>query len=138
MQELVKFHKEFSSYEFTTTVYTKGRFSAKQGLIINITSPNDHLGGLGIGVPYIRSNGNESANCSSFSFPSHRDGELAGKIAQIVAKYTRRYTLVILGMTLPQLSVSRLHDLTRFFEDWFRDICQKLVNGAFLRSDTGE
>ncbi|MFW9777355.1 MAG: hypothetical protein ACFFE8_00795 [Candidatus Heimdallarchaeota archaeon] len=138
MQVLARFRSEFSSHEFSATVYTKGRLSAKQGLIINITSPNDHLGGLGIGVPYIRSNGKKSANYSSFSFPSHRDGELAGRIAQIVAKYTRRHTLVILGMTLPQLTPSRLHDLTRFFEDWFRDICQKLVNEAFLHSNTGE
>ena len=92
-----------------------------------------------MGVPYIRHNGTESANFNCFSFPSHRDGELAGKIAQIVAKHTRRHTLVILGLTIPQLTLSKLLDLTRFFEEWARDFSQELVvNESVLHSDTTE
>jgi hypothetical protein len=127
LQEIAQFQTEYSSYQFFATVYSKGRLSANQGLIIDLTSPNDHLGGIGMGVPYIRHSGTESANFNCFSFPSHRDGELAGKIAQIVAKYTRRPTLVILGLTIPQISLSQLHDMPRFFEAWATDFSQQLA-----------
>lgn len=133
MQKIAQFQTEYSSYQFIATVYSK-----QQSLVIDLTSPNDHLGGVGIGVPYIRKNGEKSANISCFSFPSHRDGELAGKIAQIVAKLTRRHTLVILGLTIPQLTPSQLHDLTRFFEGWARDFSRQLINETVLRSNTAE
>ncbi|MFX0050631.1 MAG: hypothetical protein ACFFAJ_04780 [Candidatus Hodarchaeota archaeon] len=113
MKELIVEKTEYSSYQLIASVFMK-----KEGLIIDITGPNDHLGGVGIGIPYIRKNGDESANFHCISFPSHRDGELAGILAQAIAKITRHHTVVLLGIHFPELSKSQLDDLIHFFREW--------------------
>jgi hypothetical protein len=52
LKKILRLETEYSSYQLITSVFIK-----KQGLIIDITGPDDHLGGVGIGIPYIRKNG---------------------------------------------------------------------------------
>ncbi|MFX1515293.1 MAG: hypothetical protein ACFFC6_03230 [Promethearchaeota archaeon] len=122
MKELASFKSEFSSHQFIATVFLKDK-----GLIIDITGPNDHLGGVGIGIPYIRKNGAESANQHCFSFPAHRDGELAGSIAQIISKITRTQTVVLLGMHFPEITETQLKKLINFMKNWSADVGQRIV-----------
>ncbi|MFX0122808.1 MAG: hypothetical protein ACFFAE_04165 [Candidatus Hodarchaeota archaeon] len=123
MKELARFKTEFSSYQFIATVFHK-----EKGLIIDITGPNDHLGGVGIGIPYIRKNGEKSANFNCISFPTHRDGELAGSIAQIISKVTRFHTVVIFGIHFPKLTKSQLKEIINFLERWSVDIGQQIIS----------
>lgn len=127
MREITHFKTEYSSYQFIASVFFKGG-----GLIIDITGPNDHLGGVGIGVPYIRKKGEESANYHCFSFPSHRDGELAGSIARNIAKITRYYTVVIFGIHFPELSKHKLNEIIQFFKEWSIEIGKQLVTEISL------
>ncbi|MFX0181680.1 MAG: hypothetical protein ACFE95_01260 [Candidatus Hodarchaeota archaeon] len=113
MKKILRLETEFSSYQLLASIFIK-----KQGLIIDITGPDDHLGGVGIGIPYIRKKGAESANFHCISFPSHRDGELAGIIARVIAKVTRRHTVVLLGIHFPELSKPQLDEIIHFFEEW--------------------
>ncbi len=122
MKELACFKTEFSSHQFIATVFLK-----EKGLIIDIAGPNDHLGGVGIGMPYVRKNGEESANYHCISFPAHRDGELAGSIAQIISKITRFHTVVIFGIHFPKLTKSHLREIISFLERWSVDIGQQIV-----------
>ena len=85
VKKIAFFEREFSSQKISITVFYK-----KNGLIMDICGPNDHLGGIGIGIPYIRKNGDESANFHCISIPSHRDSELAGSFARIISKITRK------------------------------------------------
>ncbi|MFX1536551.1 MAG: hypothetical protein ACFFDI_20230, partial [Promethearchaeota archaeon] len=103
MKKLDCYKTEFLSHPFIATAFLK-----ENGLIIDIKGPNDHLGGVGVGVPYIRKNGEESANYHCISFPNHRDGELAGSIAQIISKITRYYTVVVFGAHFPNLTKAHL------------------------------
>ncbi len=121
MDKIASFNTEFSSIKFSASIFQK-----ENGLIIDIVGPNEHLGGIGIGIPYSRKNNSLSANYSCFSFPSHRDGELAGKIAQIIAKLTRFPTVVLLGLHIPDLTRETLESLTRFFENWAKDLGNQL------------
>ncbi|MFX0171558.1 MAG: hypothetical protein ACFE9L_06540 [Candidatus Hodarchaeota archaeon] len=122
MKELIVEITEYSSYQLIASVFTK-----KGGLIIDITGPNDHLGGVGVGIPYIRKNGDESANFHCISFPSHRDGELAGILARAIAKITCHHTVVLLGVHFPDLSKSQLDDLIRFFKEWAIYLGQQIL-----------
>jgi hypothetical protein len=111
------------SYSFTATIFCKNK-----ALIIDIDGPNDHLGGVGIGSPYQRKNGDLSSNFSCFSFPSHRDGELAGVLAQIIAKITQCHTILLMGMHFPEISKTKLDDLIRFLKNWVSEIGISLIN----------
>ncbi|MFX0207974.1 MAG: hypothetical protein ACFFDT_18455 [Candidatus Hodarchaeota archaeon] len=122
MKELITFETEYSSYKLKASVFIK-----KEGLIIDITGPNDHLGGVGIGLPYLRGNGEESANFHCISFPSHRDGELAAIIARVIAKITRYHTVVLLGIHFPELSKSQLDEVIHFFKEWAIYLGQKTL-----------
>jgi len=122
LKELACFKTEFSSHQFIATVFLK-----EKGLIIDITGPNDHLGGIGIGIPYIRRNGEKSANQHCISFPAHRDGELAGTIAQIISKITRAKTVVVVGMHFPEITDIQLKKLINFMKSWSADIGQQIV-----------
>lgn len=122
MKELARFKTEFSSHQFIATVFLK-----EKGLIIDICGPNDHLGGVGIGIPYTRKNGEESANYHCISFPAHRDGELAGSMAQIISKITRSHTVVTFGIHFPQLSKPQLKGVINFLERWSVSIGQQIV-----------
>ncbi len=133
MKELTSYKTSYLSHQLIATVFFK-----KTGLIIDITGPNDHLGGIGIGVPYIRNNGEESANYHCLSLPHHRDGELAGRIARIIAKITRFYTVVLLGIHFPELSKSQLQDIINFFEEWTADMGRQLVTDTSLNLNKPE
>jgi hypothetical protein len=130
LKKLGCYKTEFSSHQFIATVFQK-----KNGLIIDIKGPNDHLGGIGIGMPYIRKNGEESANYNCTSFPAHRDGELAGRIAQIISKITRYYTVVVLGIHIPDISKAHLKELISVLEEWSADLAQKIVTEISLDSN---
>lgn len=121
MKEIASFKTEYSSFEFRASIFQKDN-----GLVIDIIGPNEHLGGIGIGIPYSRKNNSLSANYTCFSLPSHRDGELAGKIARIIAKVTRLPTVVLLGVHFPNLTKERLESITNFFENWADDLGNKL------------
>ncbi|MFW9903084.1 MAG: hypothetical protein ACFFFH_02015 [Candidatus Thorarchaeota archaeon] len=123
MKKLGSYKTEFLSHQFIATVFLK-----EKGLIIDIKGPNDHLGGIGIGIPYIRKNGEESANYHCFSFPAHRDGELAGRIAQIISKITRYHTLVVIGIHIPEITTAHLKELISVIEEWSTDLGRKIVN----------
>jgi hypothetical protein len=123
LREIISIKNEFSSLQFVATVFIK-----KKGLIIDIAGPNEHLGGIGVGIPYIRKNGEESANYHCISIPSHRDGELAGRIARNISKVTRCHTVVIVGINLPDITKNQLNELIRFFEKWSISIGKKIVN----------
>lgn len=130
MKELACFKTEFFSHQFIATVFLK-----EKGLIIDIIGPNDHFGGVGIGIPYIRKNGEESANQHCISLPAHRDGELAGSIAQIISKITRFQTLVILGIHIPEITNVELKELINFMKDWSMDIGKQIVTEISLNSN---
>lgn len=130
MKEIVSIKTEFSSHQFMATVFVK-----KRGLVIDISGPNEHLGGIGIGIPYIRKNGEESANHHIISFPSHRDGELAGSIARNISKVTRCHTVVILGINIPDVTKHQLNGIIRFFGEWSIDIGEQIVNELSLNSN---
>ena len=127
MKKLGCYKTEISSQQFIATVFLK-----ENGLIIDIKGPNDHLGGVGIGIPYIRKNGEESANYHCISLPAHRDGELAGRIAQIIAKITRYYTLVVLGIHIPNITKAYLKELISVLEEWSADLGKKIVTEISL------
>lgn len=133
MKEIARFTANYSSYQFVATVFLK-----VTGIIIDITGPDNHLGGVGIGIPYIRKNGEESANFHCFSLPSHRDGELAGTIARKIAKITRFPTLVIVGVHIPNLLRHQLSEIIQFFEEWAGKIGQQLVSDTSLSLDKPE
>ena len=59
--------------------------------------------------------------------PSHRDAELAGKLAQIVAKHTEMNIIVIMGIHIPNITKLLLKELYEFFETWFTEIGVKLA-----------
>jgi hypothetical protein len=130
LRKLGRYETEFSSHQFICTVFLK-----ENGLIIDIKGPNDHLGGIGIGMPYIRKNGEESANYNCFSFPVHRDGELAGRIAQIISKITRYYTVVLIGVHIPNISKANLKKLISVLEEWSADLGRKIVTEISLNSN---
>lgn len=130
MYELARYKKDYLSHTFITTVYRKN-----DSLIIDITGPNDHLGGIGIGIPYQRKNNEFSANLSCFSFPLHRDGELAGILAQKIAKITQCHTIVLMGINYPDISKTQLNDVIQFLKDWVSDISLNLVKKVFLNLD---
>lgn len=122
MKEIAKFESQFSSYTISVIVYSKNN-----GLIIDIVTPNEHLGGIGVGIPYCRKNGKKTANSHAISFPRHRDSELAGRLAQIVAKHTEMNIVVILGIHFPNITAALLKELNEFFTTWFTEIGVKLV-----------
>lgn len=122
MKEIASYKTKYSSQQFIATVFFK-----ENGLIIDITGPNDHLGGIGIGVPYIRKNGEKSANYHCISLPAHRDGELAAYIARNIAKITRFHTVVVLGLHFPKLTKTQLNGIIRFFEEWATEIGEQIV-----------
>jgi hypothetical protein len=126
LKEIAKFSTQYLSHQLIATVFFK-----KGGLIVDISGPNDHLGGIGIGIPYLRKNGEESANFHCMSFPSHRDGELAASMARIIAKITRRYTVVIFGIHIPAITQVQLSEITHKLEDWVTDWSQQLPSEAF-------
>ncbi len=126
LKEITKFSTQYLSYQIVATVFFK-----EGGLIIDISGPADHLGGIGIGIPYMRKNGKKSANFHCISFPSHRDGELAGNIARIVAKITRFYTVVILGIHLPKITKIQLDALIHTLEEWTTEWSHQLINEIF-------
>ncbi|MFX1282294.1 MAG: hypothetical protein ACFFB5_01510 [Promethearchaeota archaeon] len=122
MKEIVTFKTEYLAQEFKATVFFK-----ENGIFIDITGPNDHLGGIGVGVPYVRKNGEKSANYHCISLPNHRDGELAANIARVIAKITRYYTVVILGIHYPELKKEQLKGLILFFEEWAIEIGESIL-----------
>ena len=132
MKKIAFFEREFSSQKISITVFYK-----KDGLIIDICGPNDHLGGVGIGIPYIRKNGDESANFHCISIPSHRDSELAGSIARIISKITRYPTIAILGVHFPGISRTQISELTIFFENWGIEIGNRVVIELSSNFDKG-
>ena len=122
MKEIAQFESQFSSYTISAIVYSKNN-----GLIIDVVSPNEHLGGIGVGIPYCRKNGRKTANSHAISIPAHRDAELASRLAQIVAKHTEMNIVVILGINIPNITATLLKELNEFFETWFTEIGVKLV-----------
>ncbi|MFX1504925.1 MAG: hypothetical protein ACFFDC_02315 [Promethearchaeota archaeon] len=130
MKKIGSYRTEFLSHQFVATVFLK-----ENGLIIDIKGPNDHLGGVGIGVPYLRKNREESANYHCISFPAHRDGELGGRIAQIISKITRYYTVVIIGIHIQDITKAHLKELIRFFEEWSANLGRKIVTEISLHSN---
>lgn len=126
LKEIAKFSTEYLSHQLVATVFFKGG-----SLIVDISGPNDHLGGIGIGIPYLRKNGEGSANFHCVSFPSHRDGELAASMARIIAKITRCYTVVIFGIHIPDLTKAQLKRITQNLEDWVTNWSHHLPSEAF-------
>ena len=130
MDMIAKYETQFGKLNFITEVYLKN-----DGLIINIIAPNEHLGGIGIGIPYSRKDGSGSANFHCISFPGHRDAELAGGLAQILSKITRMKTIVILGVHIPNISKPEIKELILFLENWFSEIGTNLLDLSSLNSD---
>ena len=126
MKKITEFDAIFSKYQFQAHVYSK-----KNGLVIEVISPNDHLGGIGIGIPYTRSDGSKSSNYHCISIPAHRDAELAGKLSQIVAKMIQKPVVVIVGIHIPDVTPSTIRDLFSFFEKWFKEIGQTISSDFF-------
>ncbi|MHA1976317.1 MAG: prenylated flavin chaperone LpdD [Candidatus Hodarchaeales archaeon] len=129
MEKIAQFKARFESYQITTVVYSK-----TDGLIVDVVTPNEHLGGIGVGMPYTRRNGVKSANFHCISLPAHRDAELAGNLAQIVAKNTEIPVIVLLGIHIPDITRIQIQRLTGFFEKWFMEISLKLTKNSFLNS----
>jgi hypothetical protein len=129
MIELTQYRSQFEKIEIIVKVYLK-----QDGFIIDIIAPNEHLGGLGVGVPYTRTNGSQSANFHCLSFPGHRDAELAGILAQKIAKITKMKTIVILVLNIPNITKSQIDDLSQFFIKWFTRIGEELLNFSSLNS----
>ena len=121
MKKHAAFSREYNDHLFLATVYMKD-----EGLIVDIEGPNDHMGGIGVGVPYIRKDGSTSANSHVISMPEHRDGEVAGSLAQKIAKITQRNTLLILGIHLDSPTKQDLVNLIHFLESWVVDFASKL------------
>jgi hypothetical protein len=117
MEKIAQYKSQFTSYIISAIVYSK-----KNGLIIDVVAPNEHMGGIGVGIPYIRKNGENSANSHAISIPTHRDAELASKLAQIVAKHTELNIIVVLGIHIPNITSLLLKELQEFFENWFTEI----------------
>ena len=130
MDKITSYKSQFGKFDFIAEIYLK-----QDGLIIDIIAPNEHLGGIGIGIPYFRKNGTESANFHCISFPGHRDAELAGGLAQIVSKITRMKTIVILGIHISNISKSQITELTLFLKKWFSEIGINLLSLSSLNSD---
>ena len=126
MKKITEFDAVFSTYQFKAHVYSK-----KNGLVIEVISPNDHLGGIGIGIPYTRSDGSKSSNYHCISIPGHRDAELAGKLSQIIAKMIQKPVVVIVGIHIPDVTPSTIRDLFSFFEKWFKEIGQTISSDFF-------
>ena len=121
MEKIAHFKSQFMNYDISAIVYSKNN-----GLIIDIIAPNDHLGGIGVGVPYKNKNGKKTANSHAISIPKHRDAELASRLAQILAKQTQMNVVVILGIHIPDMTDSLLRDLDQFFKNWFTELALKL------------
>jgi hypothetical protein len=130
LKEIAKFSTNYLSYQIFATVFSKD-----SGLIIDISGPNDHLGGIGIGIPYVRRNGEKSANSHCISFPSHRDGELAATLARMVAKISRRHTIMIIGIHIPEITRVQINEITQLLENWVANWAQQLINEISLSSD---
>ncbi|MCK4847739.1 MAG: hypothetical protein KAT16_01805 [Candidatus Heimdallarchaeota archaeon] len=122
MEKIATYKSQFSTYTISANVYSKNN-----GLIIDVVAPNEHLGGIGVGIPYCRKNGKKTANSHAISIPEHRDAELASKLAQIVAKHTEMNIIVILGIHIPNITNTLLKELYEFFETWFTKISIKLA-----------
>ena len=122
MEKIAQYNSQFATYTMSAIVYSK-----KNGLIIDVVAPNEHLGGIGVGIPYRKKNGKITANSHAISIPAHRDAELAGKLAQIVAKHTEMNIIVIMGIHIPNLTHLLLKELYEFFETWFTEIGIKLA-----------
>ena len=133
LKEIAKFSTKHLSYQLLATVFSK-----ESGIIVDISGPNDHLGGIGVGIPYQRKNGEYSANSHCISFPSHRDGELASSLARIIAKITRFNTIVILGIHIPEITKVQLKEITRLLEEWVANWAQLLINEISLSSERVE
>ena len=126
MKKISHFDSSFQSFSFSVNVYSKNN-----GLIIDLIGPQEHLGGVGVGIPYMKDDGYTTANSHTIAIPRHRDAELAGKLARIVAKYTEKFTIVILGIHIPNLSKDMLKDLTEFLENWFMEIGLEITKVSF-------
>ena len=122
-----KYQKEIFSFNFQITFFSKN-----DGLLVEITGPGDHLGGIGLGTPYIRPNGLESANSQIFSFPGHRDGELAGSISRIISKITRKKVITILGIHIDDLESTQLQELIESLNNWIKEISYDLINSNII------
>ena len=122
MEKIAHFKSHFGTFDISAAVYSKNT-----GLIIDIVTPNEHLGGIGIGIPYRNKNRKNTANSHAISIPEHRDAELASKLAQIIAKHTELHTIVILGIHISNISNLLLKELQEFFENWFTEIGIKLA-----------
>ena len=127
LKEIAKFSTNYLSYQIFATVFAKD-----SGLIVDISGPNDHLGGIGIGIPYLRQNGEKSANSHCISFPSHRDGELAASLARIIAKISRLHTIVIVGIHIPEITRVQLKEIPQLLEKWVANWAQRLINELSL------
>jgi len=122
MEKIAHFKSQFTTHTVSAIVYSKNN-----GLIIDVVAPNEHLGGIGVGIPYCRKNGKITANSHAISIPKHRDAELASKLAQIIAKYTQMNIIVILGINIPDITNLMLKELNEFFETWFTEIAIKMA-----------
>ena len=131
MDKIASFETEFLSFPLKADFFLKG-----EGIIVEIIGPNDHIGGIGVGFPYIRKNGDPSANSSCISIPSHRDVDLAGVIARKVARTTRKESIAILGMHFPDISPSQIEEFSQFLEQWITEISEDI--NSVLSSRTKE
>ena len=122
MEKIAQYKSRFQSFDFSVNVFSK-----TNGLVFDIIGPNEHIGGVGVGIPYKKKDGYKTANSHSIAIPFHRDAELAGKLARIVAKYTETNVIVILGIHIPKLSVEMLKELSEFLENWFTEIGQAVI-----------
>ncbi|MHA1971998.1 MAG: hypothetical protein ACTSW1_03325 [Candidatus Hodarchaeales archaeon] len=121
MIEVASFIAYFQNISFKTIVFRKGKT-----YILEIIGPGDHVGGIGVGIPYKKESSKPTANCFCISYPRHRDGELAAQIAQVMAKITQREVLVILGIHIPNLTESVLEEIKKFFKKWILEIAESL------------
>jgi len=121
LKETANYVSHFQGLTFRVIVFRK-----RESFILEVIGPGDHMGGIGIGIPYMKETSKLTANCHSISFPKHRDGELAAEIARIVAKITQRKVLVILGVHIPNLTEPILQDLKSFFKKWITEIAKEL------------
>jgi hypothetical protein len=78
-------------------------YKVGEGLFVTLFNENEHLGGIGMGMFH---EGEKRAYSSAFSYPGHRDDEVAKYAAHQVAKATKRNTCALAGIHLDRISGS--------------------------------
>ena len=97
---------------------------AGDGLLIYLYNENIHVGAVAVGE-YDREEGRASS--SVITLRGHRDDEVAGKQARIIANHTRKVACVIAGIHLDGINQEEIAEILQNADNIVQELMQQAI-----------